>query len=163
MKAKRVLFSLITIPNNNLEKLFPWLKKFFPIKLLILIFTAWSVYIRNFFWSGYSRIQTEYGDLPNKSPYSVRIRENTDQKRLPIWTLFTQRFRQPSIADTGWRIYSKEKRHGNNKVSQILKILFRSAFLPIKSLTGNFLCNHGNCTKEDVNLNRESNHYLLLW
>ena len=26
-----------------------------------------------------------------KSPYSVRIRENTDQKKLRIWTLFTQR------------------------------------------------------------------------
>ena len=24
------------------------------------------------------------------SPYSVRMRENTDQKKLRIWTLFTQ-------------------------------------------------------------------------
>ena len=35
-------------------------------------------------------IRTEYGDLPRKSPYSVRIHENTDQKNLRIWTLFTQ-------------------------------------------------------------------------
>ena len=26
------------------------------------------------------------------SPYSVRMRENTDQKKLRIWTLFTQCF-----------------------------------------------------------------------
>ena len=28
--------------------------------------------------------------FPNKSPYSVRVRENKDQKELCIWTLFTQ-------------------------------------------------------------------------
>ena len=37
-----------------------------------------------------SRIRTEYGDLPSKSPYSVRIGENTDQMKLRICTLFTQ-------------------------------------------------------------------------
>ena len=52
-----------------------------------------SVKIRCFFWSVFSRIRTEhgdFGDLHSKSPYSVRIRENTDQKKLRIWTLFTQ-------------------------------------------------------------------------
>ena len=29
-------------------------------------------------------------NLFRKSPYSVKIRENTDQKKLSIWTLFTQ-------------------------------------------------------------------------
>ena len=51
-----------------------------------------SVEIRCFFWSVFSRIRTEYGDfgdLHSKSPYSVRIRENTDQKKHRIWTLFT--------------------------------------------------------------------------
>ena len=33
---------------------------------------------------------TEYGDLQSKFPYSVRIQENTDKKKLLIWTLFTQ-------------------------------------------------------------------------
>ena len=42
------------------------------------------------FWSVFPRIWAEYGDLWNKSPYSVRIRENMDQKKLRIWTLFTQ-------------------------------------------------------------------------
>ena len=38
-----------------------------------------SVQIRSFFWSVFSRIRNEYGDLRSKSPYSVRMRENTDQ------------------------------------------------------------------------------------
>ena len=33
-----------------------------------------------FFWSVFPRIRTEYGDLLRKSPYSVRMRENTDLK-----------------------------------------------------------------------------------
>ena len=32
------------------------------------------------FWSIFSRIQTEYGDLLRKCPYAVQMRENTDQK-----------------------------------------------------------------------------------
>ena len=35
---------------------------------------------RVFFWSLLSCIGTEYGDLRNKSPYSVRIQENKNQK-----------------------------------------------------------------------------------
>ena len=49
-----------------------------------------SVQIRSFVWSVFSYIQTEYGELLRKSPYSVQIQENTDQKKLRIWTLFTQ-------------------------------------------------------------------------
>ena len=45
-----------------------------------------SVQIWSFFWSVFSRIWTEYGI----SPYSVRMRQNTDQKKLRIWTHFTQ-------------------------------------------------------------------------
>ena len=41
-----------------------------------------------FFWSAFSRIWTEYQEMRSISPYSVRIRENTDQK-LRIRTLFT--------------------------------------------------------------------------
>ena len=33
---------------------------------------------------------TEYVNLRSKSPYSVRIQENTDQKKLCVWTLSTQ-------------------------------------------------------------------------
>ena len=38
------------------------------------------VQIRSFFWSVFSRIWTEYRDLLRKSPYSVLIRKNTNQK-----------------------------------------------------------------------------------
>ena len=36
--------------------------------------------IRSFFWSVFSCIWTKHGDLRSKSPYSVRIQENTEQK-----------------------------------------------------------------------------------
>ena len=49
-----------------------------------------SVQIRSFFWSVFIRIQTEYGDVLRIFPYSVQMQENTDQKKLCIWTLFTQ-------------------------------------------------------------------------
>ena len=45
--------------------------------------------IRSFFWSVFSLIRTEYRDLQTKSPCAVRIRENTDQKKLRVWALFT--------------------------------------------------------------------------
>ena len=49
-----------------------------------------SVQIRSFFWSLFSRIRTEYGEIRSISPYSVRMRENADQKKLHIRTFFTQ-------------------------------------------------------------------------
>ena len=33
-----------------------------------------------FFWSVFSQIRTEYGEIRSISPFSVRMRENTDQK-----------------------------------------------------------------------------------
>ena len=51
---------------------------------------AKSIEIRSFFWSVFSRIWIEYGDLRSKSRYSVQIRGNMDQKKLRIWTLFGQ-------------------------------------------------------------------------
>ena len=49
-----------------------------------------SVQIHSFFWSVFSCIRTEYGYLRSKSPYSVRVQENKDQKKLRIRTLFRQ-------------------------------------------------------------------------
>ena len=49
-----------------------------------------STQIRSFYWSVFSRIRTEYGEIRGVSPYSPRMRENTDQKKLRIWTLFAQ-------------------------------------------------------------------------
>ena len=48
------------------------------------------VQIRSFFWSVFSRIWTERGDLLRKCQYSVQIRKNKDQKKLRIWTSFVQ-------------------------------------------------------------------------
>ena len=42
-----------------------------------------------FFWSVFSCIRTEYGEIRNIFPYPLRMRQNTDQKKLRIWTLFT--------------------------------------------------------------------------
>ena len=55
------------------------------------VFTAWKVSKYGvFFWPIFSCIRTEYGDLLRKSLYSVWIQKNADQKKLRIWTLFTQ-------------------------------------------------------------------------
>ena len=48
-----------------------------------------SVQIRSFFSSVFSHIRTEYGDLLHGFT-SIRILENTDQKKLRIWILFAQ-------------------------------------------------------------------------
>ena len=39
-----------------------------------------SVQIQSFFWFVFSCIWTEYEDLRSKSPFSIRIPQNTDQK-----------------------------------------------------------------------------------
>ena len=46
---------------------------------------AKSVQIRSFFWTVFSCIRSI-------SPYSVRLRENKDQKKLRIWIHFTQSY-----------------------------------------------------------------------
>ena len=38
-----------------------------------------SIQIRSFFWSVFSCIRSEYGEILRISPYSVRIQGNTDQ------------------------------------------------------------------------------------
>ena len=49
-----------------------------------------SVQIRSFFWSVFSCIWTEYREIRSIFPYSVRMWENMDQKKIRNWTLFTQ-------------------------------------------------------------------------
>ena len=49
-----------------------------------------SVQIRSFSWSLFSCIWAEYGDLRGQSSYLFQIQENKDQKKLRIWTIFTQ-------------------------------------------------------------------------
>ena len=59
-----------------------------------------SVQIRSFVCSVFSRIQAEYGDLLCKFPYSVQIRENTDQEKLRLWILFTHRLHPSKNCDS---------------------------------------------------------------
>ena len=47
-----------------------------------------SVQMWSFFWSVFSRIRTKYGEIRRKSLYSVRIRENTDQKKTLCLDIF---------------------------------------------------------------------------
>ena len=47
-----------------------------------------SVQIRSFFLVSISRIRTEYGEILRISRYSVRMRENTDQKKTPYLDTF---------------------------------------------------------------------------
>ena len=47
-----------------------------------------SVQIRSVFWSVFSCNQSEYENLLRKSPYSVWIQENTDQKTTPYLDTF---------------------------------------------------------------------------
>ena len=56
----------------------------------VAIFADMTLWENCFFWSVFSFIRTEYGDLRRKSLYSVQIQENTDHKKLRIWTFFTQ-------------------------------------------------------------------------
>ena len=47
-----------------------------------------SVLIQSFFWSVFSRLRTEYGQILRISLNSVRMRENTDQKKNPYLDTF---------------------------------------------------------------------------
>ena len=95
----------LCLMKNHLDHLFPqiWISALavslllkLPVRKLEPIFVLWKirclkcVQIRSLFWSLFSRIRTEYGEILRISPYSVRMRENTDQKKPCVWTLFTQ-------------------------------------------------------------------------
>ena len=43
-----------------------------------------SVQIQNYFWSVFSHIRTEYGEILRMSPYSVRMRENLGRMQTRI-------------------------------------------------------------------------------
>ena len=49
-----------------------------------------NVQIRSFFWSIFSFIRTEYGEVRSIFLYSVQMQGNTEQKKLRIWSLFMQ-------------------------------------------------------------------------
>ena len=63
-----------------------WKAKLVPAKLIEVFISLFQITLREkcpysgFFWSVFSCLRTEYGEMRSISPYSVRIRENTDQK-----------------------------------------------------------------------------------
>ena len=70
-----------------------WQKRSKMLKeIMIVIMVCYSLRKRcpylEFFWSVFSRIGTEYGDLLCKSPYSVQRRENTGQKNYKYEQIF---------------------------------------------------------------------------
>ena len=79
---------------NEIQNIFTMAPKAFiynqVIQKELSIHCVKSVQIRSFFFSVFSRIRTEYWEILHISPCSVRMWENKDQKRLCIWTLFTQ-------------------------------------------------------------------------
>ena len=63
-----------------------WKAKLVPAKLIQVFISLFQITLlekcpySGFFWSVFSCLRTEYGEMRSISPYSVRIRENTDQK-----------------------------------------------------------------------------------
>ena len=80
---------MVMIPAQNKVKNFSRVKYTTNAKQ-INEYCAKSVQKLSFFWSVFSCVRTEREGLRRKSLYSVRIQENTDQKKLRICTLFTQ-------------------------------------------------------------------------
>ena len=92
-----------------------------------------SVQRRSFFWSVSSRIL-------RISPYSVRMWENTDQKKLRIWTLFTQWQQQQqhfksSYSQVSWN-YNKN-RMLNSSSSEQESFKSKTEWVPFKCLYWN--------------------------
>ena len=89
-----------------------------PLELAIYaIHCVKSVSIRSFFWSVFSQIWTEYGEIRSISSYSVRMRENADQKKLRIWTLHTVILKCSSLE----KLQPHDKRNSNNSLQKIFQ------------------------------------------
>ena len=77
-----------------------------------------SVQIRSYIWSVFSRNRTEYGEILRIYPYSIRIRENTDQKKTP----YLDTFHAVIIMSKKW--FSG----GLTKNSFLWRVIFRSGY-----------------------------------
>ena len=110
-----------------------------------------SVQIRSFLWSIFSHIWTEYEEIRSIFPYSVQKRENTDQKKLHIWALFTQWRSQIIIFVRAlalafvYHIYS----NWQNMIQAVERIIIRSSRLQ-KFLKIGVLKNFANFTGKNL-------------
>ena len=55
-----------------------------------------------FFWPPVSRIRTKYGETPRISQYSVRMRENTDQKNFEYGHFSCSTYKYENLLVKGW-------------------------------------------------------------
>ena len=75
----------LTLREGKLGMTGRWLtsNSLWLIWLIYMLFITWSLREKcpysKLFWSAFSRIRTEYGEILRISPYSVRMRGNTDQ------------------------------------------------------------------------------------
>ena len=65
-----------------------------------------SVQIRSFLLSAFSCIWTKYGDLRSNSPYSVRIQENTEQKKNFIFGHFSRSEETANVRSRGKLVHN---------------------------------------------------------
>ena len=79
-----------------------------------------SVQIRSFFWSVFSRIRTEYGKILRISPYSVRMRENMDQKNSRLMLLNKMLLR--GFGDSSLTVWAKFDKQ-NKRISAVIKTM----------------------------------------
>ena len=96
-----------------------------------------SVQIRSFFWSVFSRIRTEYEEILI-SPYLVRMQENTDQKKLRIWTLSTQ-CRLPETCRTLKKKLLKYNTTDNKYITETIALYYSDSVLTHFSLLLHFI------------------------
>ena len=83
------LILILSVSRNQIHVIARMSKKGFSLRTS-RTYCVKSVQIKSFFWPAFSSICSKYGDFLCNCPYSVQIQENTDQKKLHIWTLFTQ-------------------------------------------------------------------------
>ena len=92
-----------------------------------------SIQIRSYFWSVFSHIRTEYGEIRRISPYSVRMRENTDQKQLLIWTLFTQLIYKVKLSGISGSLLKLIQNYLDNRFQRVLLNGQTSEWKPVKA------------------------------
>ena len=66
--------SLLPKCKNN-----SWMPSYWIFCTLAISYAAWKCPYSQLFWSAFSHIRTEYGEILRVPTYSVRIPENTDQ------------------------------------------------------------------------------------
>ena len=89
-----------------------------------------------FFWPAFSSIWTEYGDLQSKSPYSVQMWENADQKYSKYWKYLGSVLIEIRTRSTAQKFSIK---YFFSKCDQICSLLWIGSHFLKESLMENFI------------------------